>query len=449
MKLRNWYLRKKYWLRDFLQGGDMWKVYKECRFIMNHVDEGEEIRKKRLADLLKFACENVPYYRRLLDSGHSLNQISDFPVCNKQIYLDMYEDFRAPIDVIPGQKGDIHIQKTSGSTGTPFEILQDTKCRIRRIALIKAENEIINFHSFEPMCHLRSLKHYYPDTGQEINILWNKNLNIIYIDNSNLTEGKIKEILKTFNDSKAKVIRGYMTTLDTLTTYAVENQIELKYHPTFISVGELLQENLRKRVVEDLHCKIISQYGNEENGIFGSSKINGAGDCIILNRANCFFEILKINSNEPAEEGEIGRLVVTDFTNYAFPMIRYDIGDLGIKGDEKDGILLSIKHLVGRKTDLIYTTKGVPIDLFNSLSGEVYNNPLIKQWQFIQDDEKSYTLILIVKDERLKQDKEHFKDLIKDVVGQDAKVTILYTDEIPVLSSGKRQIVICNYKKQL
>lgn len=49
-----------------------------------------------------------------------------------------------------------------------------------------------------------------------------------------------------------------------------------------------------------------------------------------------------MNSDEPAEPGELGRLVVTDYYNKTFPMVRYDTGDTGIMRmyqDEKGGCM--------------------------------------------------------------------------------------------------------------
>lgn len=46
---------------------------------------------------------------------------------NKTKYIDNYNDIIIPEHLIPGQVGQVHIQSTSGSTGTPFRVPQDTK----------------------------------------------------------------------------------------------------------------------------------------------------------------------------------------------------------------------------------------------------------------------------------------------------------------------------------
>lgn len=227
-----------------------------------------------------------------------------------------------------------------------------------------------------------------------------------------------------------------------------ERQLKFNHKVMFISVGELLQEWLRKRVVDYLKCDIISQYGNEENGIFGQSDINGSGRHINLNGAGCIVEVLKINSDEPAEKEELGRVVVTDFTNYAFPMIRYEIGDLAAPCEYySDGTIKSLDKLSGRVTDMIYNTQGEIIDIYNSIPTEIFNNPLIKQFQFIQTDEKEYLMNISTENDNVKTEEQKFMDKLKDVLGRDASVKINWVNELPVLNSGKRKIVINEWKK--
>lgn len=439
MSIYTSYLRKKFWINDFLHGSLMWKDFLDIADIQR--PGGIEKRQKYIENIISYAKANTTFYKKI--NGDALE---DFPVINKQIILDHYSDFLVNTEKIPGQKGKIHIQKTSGSTGIPFSVYQDTRCRIRRVATIKFENEKLGFHSFEPMMHLRAVKHYWGDQFKEL-ITYNKKLNIVYVDNANLTDEKVKEIIAAINNYKVKVVRGYMTTIDIITRYAVEHNLKLNYRPAFISVGEPLLESLRKRVTENLGCNIVSQYGNEENGIFGQSEINGDGSKIFLNRANCYIEILKFDNDAPVAVNELGRIVVTDFTNYAMPMIRYDIGDVGMIGEIEKNDLLSIKNLSGRKTDMIYKTNGEYVDFFNSITPDIYNNPEILQWQFIQNAKKSYKLKLCTRNgEFLSDDK--FKEDVRKVVGSDANVEIEYSDQIPVLNSGKRKIVIQNYKQK-
>jgi phenylacetate-CoA ligase len=73
-------------------------------------------------------------------------------------------------------------------------------------------------------------------------------------------------------------------------------------------------------------------------------------------------------------------------------------------------------------------------------------NPKIRQWQFIQKDSCSYLLRLSISDESLKSEEPEIIQLLKDMLGMDARISIEYLYEIPVLNSGKRKMVIQEYK---
>lgn len=443
--VQQYFARKRFWINDVLHNnGRMWKAYKEVRYIMQHPEQSRKMREEKLQQLLEFATTHTTFYKQYA----GVTDFHNFPVVNKQTYRTHYQDFVVAKEFIPFQEGEVHIQKTSGSTGTPFEIPQDTRCRIRRIATIKAMNELVGFHSFNTLMHTRAFAHYWGGTES---IRYDKSLNIVYVDNANLNDTKLQAIADAIRNYKVRYIRGYVTSMEAITLYLVKNNIKIDSRVTFITGGELLPLSLKNRIVNQLHCHVTSQYANEENGIFGQSDIDGNPTTINLNLANCFVEILKLDKDEPAAPEEMGRVVVTDFTNYAFPMIRYDIGDVAmIDKVAPNGDLLSIKNLSGRSQDMILRTDGSAIDFFNSIPKEVYNNPdIILQWQFTQKDAKKYVLTLCTSDSEAVQEsfKQKLISDIKNILGSDAEITINVTTSLPVLNSGKRRVVTNEYKK--
>lgn len=434
--------RQLFWLKDRLHGGALWKEYCDVMRMMLSAEYANQVRTKKLKALLDFAANNTSYYAPYKGQHY----LSQYPVVNKTTYRERYSDFVVQDNQIPGQVGNMHIQKTSGSTGTPFEIRQDTRCRTRRLATIKAMNELVGFHSFDTLMHLRAFAHYWGGTEC---IRYDKSLNIVYADNANLNEDKIRKIVDALIAYNVRFVRGYVTTLDLITQYIVDKGIEWPEHPTFIAGGELLPKNLQQRIINQLHCHVVSQYANEENGVFGQSAIDGEPTTIVLNNANTIIEVLKMDADEPAGKDEMGRVVVTDLTDYAFPMIRYDIGDVARIGDvDANGTILSLKNLAGRSQDMILRTDGTKIDLFNSIPKEVYNNPDVKQWQFAQKSANQYTLILCINSgasAKSKSSWEGVKSSLQELLGTDAEIDIQIVDTLPVLNSGKRKVVVNEY----
>lgn len=387
MSLYTYLKRKEFWINDFLTGYNMWRAYKDVKFLAENAEAGHTRRQKMLNDILEFARNNIPFYQ-----NKDLTTLDTFPVINKSIIKAHKNSFVTPLEKIPGQKGELHIHKTSGSTGIPFAFPQDTLCRVRRIATIKYENDILGFQTAEPLMHLRSGKYYGRTAHTDF---LNKKLNIWYIDNYSLTDERLKYIANIINSHKIKAIRGYATSLDFLTEFAVSHSINFPHHPIFISGGEPMPDKLRDRVVSSLGCHIITQYATEENGVLGSSYLDSYTSEIRLNKANCIIEILDMENNSPVADGKLGRVIVTDLTNYAMPMIRYDIGDIAAVGKrDKSSCLQTLINLHGRKQDMIFDTSGNIIDLFNNMPVYLEHNPQIKQFQFIQKSNTYYLLRL-------------------------------------------------------
>jgi phenylacetate-CoA ligase len=66
------------------------------------------------------------------------------------------------------------------------------------------------------------------------------------------------------------------------------------------------------------------------------------------------------------------------------------------------------------------------------------------QWQFIQETESEYILKINGKQNR---DLDKIVELMRNLLGKDANITINYVDEIPVLASNKQRRTVCKIQK--
>src|SRR5690606_9530474 len=105
-----------------------------------------------------------------------------------------------------------------------------------------------------------------------------------------------------------------------------------------------------------------------------------SGEFFHLNQANYFIEILKQDSQEPAELGELGRIVVTDYFNMSMPLVRYDIGDLATPVEIRDGLVTKIDRVEGRRLAVIRNVRGDVISSFQ-INGALRESQDIVQFQ--------------------------------------------------------------------
>jgi phenylacetate-CoA ligase len=364
---------------------------------------------------------------------------------NKLSYIENYENLRVAEQNIPFQQGPVFIQKTSGSTGIPLAIPQDTMKRKRRIAEMKYFNKTLGFNSHEKLLQLRTWNKWQKKTAFQA-----VRENIIPFDIKYFGDSVLESLCRLIEREKPVCIRGYASTLGRLAEVAertgIKSPCSLKI---IISTSEFLEDGVRADIKRIFNSEIVSQYANEECGILANECVSTSccGNPMYFNNASYFFEILKLDCDEPVEYGELGRIVVTDLHNYAFPVIRYDTGDTCIllPPDEYSKGYPVIGKLYGRRFDLTYTTDGTPVYPL-AYGRTIKNYPCIAQWQFIQKEEKKYQFRFVFNDKQPEIINKVIED-IKDLLGKDAEIELMEMDDIPVLTSGKMKPVVNEWNR--
>lgn len=434
MDIKAEYLRKKFWEEDKRNGSPIGKPYKEVEFIFNHtMEEGWQLRKQKLHALLDYAREYTHFYNKY--KGYDLNS---FPVMSKDMLITHHDDIVVKPENIPGQEGPVFIQRTSGSTGTPLAMPQDTRKRQRRVAEIKYMLDMLGYRSHEKMIHLRTWDNLTrrPEDMEEKD-------NIYPFDIKCLSEDRLKLLCGLINQKQAVYLRGYASTLGKIADVAVKHGFTFPSLRLVVATSETLEDDVRQRAQRAFGCNIVSQYADEECGVLAQESIPTlpTDNKMYFNWSGYYIEILKMNEDTPAAYGELGRIVLTDFHNYAFPVIRYDTGDTCqlLPPDEKSKGYPVLGKLYGRRFDLTYSTDGTPI--YPLAYGRILKNyDVISSWQFVQKGQKNYSLVLVLK----RDDDVAVADMVRQIkgfLGNDAIIAVEDADEIPLLRSGKRKPV--------
>ena len=185
-------------------------------------------------------------------------------------------------------------------------------------------------------------------------------------------------------------------------------------------------------------CSVINRYDNEENGLLGISR--AGEDKIYLNTAGLYFELLAIDSDSPVKPGTVGRIVVTDLFNHAMPLIRYDLGDLGISSDEGSGIK-TLDCLAGRTAGSLTNVEGRLVSNV-SISGAMEIFSRMERYQICQEKNHRYTVSYtgFLSDEELME----LRKRMQACFGISADIFINRLDEIPVGANGKFKTTINN-----
>jgi phenylacetate-CoA ligase len=417
---------------DLMKGGSVRQHYNDICKKNNGTRENHD----ELQQLLEYAQKNVAYYSEL----DGVTELSEFPIVNKRTIMENYDAFQS-IEFIGTT---LHWVSTSGSTGQPFKANQDASKRNRTIADLIYYHKINGWNLGERYVFLKAWVAF-PNAATKLKKFVQ---NFIPVDVMNFDENakeSLRQLLKT--DKKIRVILGYASGMASFVDYLEKNgdhagMFNIK---VIFTDSDNLSNTTKIKLEKMFNCPVINRYSNEEHGLLACT--SPYDNRFRLNTASYYFELLKLNRDEPAAKGEIGRLVVTDLYNRSMPYIRYDTGDLAISDDIDRKGPKTLTSFQGRVADTIMDTKG------NSISAVIVCNFLddffmIRKFQLTQYDKDSY-LLKVVCNNFHSSISDELSNACKRLLGDKSKIDIELVDDIPVEKTGKYKSVINHYSNGL
>ena len=416
-----------YFTLDALKGG---KVKERIDSDYEALRYGTSVQadEERVAALIAHASETTAFYAKYPKD----TALADLPVVNKDTYRTYYEDFRSSKY---RDAKDNRIMTTSGSTGTPFAMIQDHNKAVMNTADSIFLSSVGGYRIGEKIAFIR---------------VWVDNVrksrfqlfaeNTIMMESSSLSDEAIAEMLDCIRREKVKCITGYSSALSEISRYIDRSSVDMSEFcvHAILPISEAMPDPVRERLASQFGCSVRSYYSNEENGIMGIE--SAANNSYYINSESYHFEILKLDSDEPASEGEVGRIVITDLNNYAFPILRYDNGDTAVfhRHESNGRFRLTLTELLGRRSDILYDTRGRAVTPF-VITNNLWDVDGVKQYRFVQKGPKQYELVL--NGNRDMMDIGNMIDRIRPALGEDAEIGVSFVEEMPVLASGKRKYI--------
>ncbi len=165
-------------------------------------------------------------------------------------------------------------------------------------------------------------------------------------------------------------------------------------------------------------------------------------------RVQVLFEHLFIiefeRAGKPVAPGEVGEMIVTDLRNFASPLIRYAVGDVGriVPGPDQSGTGQLQFEVCGRIDETI-VTRHHRIVTPDEMTDFFLSSPGIEFFRLLQQDDLRFLLELVPSD--LEPDIEAlqvgFKQMLQDA---EVKLSVRKVRRIPPEASGKYRLVQSN-----
>ena len=429
-----------FWTLDFLKGSPVRKHFKEIELINNRDKRAGEIQDGLMSDILQYAVTHTEYYKNL-----NPESIYNFPVVNKEeVVSNMDEMFSVDYK---DKKDKLKSMSTSGTTGSPFKIYQNANKVNRNTADVLYFYNKGGYSIGDRIYHLR----VWTDLNRKSRIdVCRENYKML--DTSNLDkEGATNFIKSLLSDKSKKLVLGFPSSFDALMEYIDE---DAKYDwnvKAIFALAEALPNKTKRKMQAIFKCPVLSIYSNQELGFLARQPYTGE-NYFEINTASYFIEFLKIDSDEPAEEMEEARIVVTDLFNKAVPMIRYDTGDLGAYSyikDKNGQRKRVINKVIGRKADYLYSNQKQRLSPYIIIT-KLWDYYGIKQCQLIQEDYDEVTLKVVYRENENKAAiNSQLTKEVMEVFGKDTNLQILDLNDIPVEKSGKRKYIVSKIDREV
>jgi len=423
--------------------------YREMRRLENASRrELESLQSERLANLLAGAAKNVPYYRELASSRANLT-LRDFPILTKSALKQHFLEIMTPElrrEYTTGQK-DRHYSwvkvQTGGTTGEPTTVIHDAPCRDSGRAGRLYSQTLCGFPLGTPYIKLWGSMR---DINQAKESPAQRALRILHretvLNAFRMSQKRIEEYIAMIEGSKVHHLMGYVDAIEELAAHAERKKLKVRPLRSIMACAGTVTPEARQVLENVFRARVHNQYGSREcAGI--ACECERGGHHIYSNRL--LVEVVD-NDGRPVPEGVSGRLLITLLQNTSFPIIRYEIGDVGALSTascECGRPYPLLTRVEGRTAEFLIGTDGghVPPTYIRHLIGVVHNPGLIRRFQLEQYSPLEFELRYEAEpDFPAETQREILGEIerdLKEVLGKDCSLKISHVDEITPNASGK------------
>mgnify|MGYP003669434651 CR=1 FL=1 len=246
---------------------------------------------------------------------------------------------------------------TSGSTSTPVFIMHD-----KRHPETPIRWRILEWWGIEPWEN-QAFIYRYPKpllNGLKNRIMWWPTKRV-FLAMANPSTNQLNKFVQDFNRIKPALLQGYVDVVYEFAMYLLDNDIKINPPKMVWVTSAPLFEEQRKIMEKAFGAPVCDQYGNTEILLIAAECPEQKG--LHMMQDTVHIEFVDDN-NQPVQPNTIGKILLTDLTNYAFPLIRYEIGDEGKYKDHMCSCgraLPLMDNVRGRQSINIQTPSGLRI----------------------------------------------------------------------------------------
>lgn len=410
----------------------------ENRSFISH-DAVKKFQTLRLEQIIKYCYENLPFYQKSLFQcevydGVKVNLVnfSNMQILNKTVVRENIEKLKPSTF----SKKELLTSKTSGTTGAGL-IFPTTR---------DADKEKWAVWWRYRRWHGMDLNCWSGHFGGQVIVsshtltppFWRYNLpgKQILFSVYHLNKISAKSYVDEINKRQLTWLHGYPSFLAVLAGYIIDLNLKIHHHVQWVTTGaENLMPYQKELITKAFGVTPIEHYGMAESVANFSQCPNGK---LHVDEDYSYVEFL------PTKISNYYKIIGTNFTNKAFPLIRYDTGDIAkINGSPcncgRPGRV--VDEIDGRCDDYVVASDGTKIGRLPAFKDMVN----VQQAQIHQTRVGEITLKLVVNESFNKNDESNLVSELNKML-KDIKIDISYVDKIEKTKNGKLRLVVSELK---
>jgi phenylacetate-CoA ligase len=420
----------------------LWYLYNSLNRLHWDGQRLEKFQTKRFKSVVKHAYDSVPFYHeRFTQAGISPNDIKSLSDLSK-LPLIKKEELRRedPRRLISSnyELSRLKVRRTSGSSGKPFQIYIDSSEDAWRKAIYMRAN-ISCGQKMKDRWVALTAPHHFSDTTKiqrKLGIFAEKCISVFE---------SVDEQVRQVEDARPNVLDGYSSSLLLLAKEVEQRKIETITPRIIFGTAELIDSLSMKYVENTFNAPFYDQFGCSEVDRTAWQCPEKVGYHMDID--SVITQFVDEDGNE-LSKGEKGEVVYTSLFNYAMPLIRYAVGDVGVPSDEEcpcGRSLPLMKVVEGRKDSLLHLPGGrllSPRAITNAVAEFIDK---IVQYRVVQ--KKIDLLNIYIQKKNDVDERELQTELVRHLNGllslnkQYVSINVEFVKEMPKSKTGKLMAV--------
>jgi len=407
-----------------------------------------EMQFRQLRKALIHAYDNSPFYRETFTAAgvnpHAMTdirEIQSYPLLTK-------DQYRKNVDRIMSQgaiKPLLIRTHTGGTTGEPLTLFRKLKDSAREKAFL---DHVYEMQEMDPSSKTVYMRGEVFDSKGIYHHIGNMG-NVLYLSSNNMTDKNLSHYVELIREFKPRLFYTIPSVATTFVEYMKRNNIphfeELKW---IFCPSENLYAAQRNFIEDVLHCRIATFYGHAEHAAQASLCTKSTMYHVLPQYG--YVELVDNEGKIVDEEGMIGEIVATSFTNNCSHFIRYRTGDYAVYTEKKCGCGHHYKmweRIQGREQAIAISKKMEKISIGPDLLCTIFDKSFanIKQFKIVQQN-VGELIFLVTPHEgsNIEEVTKYFKGIFDDRYPGGFDIVVQQPDE-NVLKRGDKHLYFKQY----